>query len=405
MVRGVYLPRGADAAAFSMTSYGIPLLVLATTGSAALTGLAFALAWIPRLGAFTVAGTLVDRYGTSRVFRVACLTRAVVVLVAAALLAGLAEGTQAATATVMVLAALTGALTESSYVAAETVGGAASRAAGTGAHRVQSVLLGIDQSAMLAGPALSGLLLEHAGPATMLGVLAAFSLLAAALAPGEHLAPDGAASRKSSGLRTGWVTLCSLPALTWLVAGLIVSNGAVALLQAAMPVMVVTELGRSSADAGLIWSAAALASLLAITACRNAIDRWGLWSVGAVAAATAAGATLTLAHISTYHGYVLLIAVLMAGEGGLAVVLRTLRSHLIPAHSFGSTLAVTILLLLLPYPAAGLLVATLPPSQLGHAITAAAILQALGLATAFTRLRTLLALTTQPAGPPPGEEL
>ncbi|MFE4058915.1 MFS transporter [Streptomyces sp. NPDC059096] len=397
LVRGVYLPRGADAAAFTMTSYGIPLLVLATTGSASLTGLAFALAWIPRIGAFTVAGALVDRYGSARVFRAACLARAVVVLLAAAFLAGLAEAMQAATVTVMLLAALTGVLTEFSYVAAETAGGAASRAAGTGAHRVQSVLLGIDQSAMLAGPALSGLLLEHTGPAAMLGVLASFSLLAAALGPREHPAPAGVALRKGGGLRAGWVTLRSLPALAWLVAGLMVSNGAVALLQAAMPVIVVTELGRSSTDAGLIWSAAAFASLLAITASRTAIDRWGLWPVGAVAAATAAGATLTLAHTSTYHGYVLLIAVLMAGEGGLAVVLRTLRSHLIPPHAFGSTLAVTILLLLLPYPTAGLLVATLPPAQLGHAITAAAILQAIGLATAFTRLRTLPALTPRPA--------
>ncbi|MFJ2175932.1 MFS transporter [Streptomyces sp. NPDC087851] len=376
-----------------MTSYGIPLLVLATTGSASLTGLAFALAWIPRIAAFTVAGTLVDRYGTARVFRTACLARAVTVTGAAGLLMVLDAGARGATVTVMLLAVLTGVLTEFSYVAAETTGGEASRAAGAGAHRVQSVLLGIDQSAMLAGPAVSGLLLERGGPAMMLGTLAAFSLLAAALGPRGQATPTCVAPRKS-GLRTGWATLRSLPALGWLVGGLVVSNGAVALLQAAMPVIVVTELGRSSTDAGLIWSAAALAALLAITASRTAIDRWGLWPVGAVAAATAAGATLALAHTSTYQGYLLLIAVLMAGEGGLTVVLRTLRTHLIPPRTFGSTLAVTILLLLLPYPAAGLLVAALPPAQLGHAITAAALLQAVGLATAFTRLRTL---PTRPA--------
>ncbi|MFE4059937.1 MFS transporter [Streptomyces sp. NPDC059096] len=371
-----------------MTSYGIPLLVLATTGSASVTGLAFALAWIPRIGAFTVAGTFVDRHGTARVFRTACLARAVVALVAAGLLTALDQGIPAETITVILLAALTGWLTEVSYVAAETTGGAASRAARTGAHRVQSVLLGIDQGAMLTGPALSGLLLEHARPAVMLATLAAFSLLAAALGPRGRAAPSASMVHKS-GLRTGWTTLRSLPALGWLVGGLVVSNGAVALLQAAMPVIVVTELGRSSTDAGLIWSAAAAAALLAITASRSAIDRWGLWPVGAAAAATAVAATLGIAHTSTYHGYVLLIAVLMAGEGGLAVVLRTLRSHLIPPRTFGSTLAVTILLLLLPYPAAGLLVAALSPDQLGHAIAAAAFLQAIGLTVAFTRLRAL----------------
>jgi hypothetical protein len=166
----------------------------------------------------------------------------------------------------------------------------------------------------------------------------------------------------------------------------------VALLHAAVPVVVVTELGHSSTDAGLIWSAAAVASLLAITASRAAIDRWGLWPVGAAAAAVASAATLAVANADTYRGYLLLIAALMAGEGALMVVLRTLRSHLIPPDVFGSTLAVTLLLLLLPYPIAGLIVAAVPPAHLGQAITAAAVLQALGLAVAFARLRTLPAL-------------
>src|SRR5205823_2019543 len=78
LLRGIYLPRSMDAAAFAMTTYGIPLLVLATTNSAALTGAAFALEWIPRLGAFAVAGPLVDRHGTTTVLRLASAARAVV---------------------------------------------------------------------------------------------------------------------------------------------------------------------------------------------------------------------------------------------------------------------------------------------------------------------------------------
>ncbi|MET8218796.1 MFS transporter [Streptomyces hirsutus] len=403
LLRRIYLPRSADGAASAMATYGIPLLVLATTGSAALTGLAFALEWIPRVAAFTVAGTVVDRYGTARVFRAACLVRALAVLAAVGILAALDAGSSAVTVTVMLLAASTGLLTEFSHVAAETVGGAVSRSAGAQAHRVQSVLLGIDQSAMLAGPLVAGLLLEHGGPTAMLGTLAAFSLLAAALGSGERNTPMSTVLAKG-GLRTGWATLRSLPVLAWLVGGLVVSNTAVAVLQAAMPVIVVTELGRSSADAGLIWSAAAVASLLAITAARRAIDHWGLWPVGAAASVLAAGATLTVSQADTYRSYLLLIAVLMAGEGGLTVVLRTLRSHLIPANVFGSTLSLTILLLLLPFPVAGLLVAALPPSQLGHAVTTAALLQAAGLATAFIRLRTLPVLPTPASCPSARQE-
>ncbi|MEU7601896.1 hypothetical protein AB0B44_12865, partial [Streptomyces sp. NPDC041003] len=92
LLRRIYLPRTADASAFAMTTYGIPLIVLATTDSAALTGLAFALEWIPRLAAFSLAGAMVDRHGTKRVFRIASVLRALVVLAAAVILPTQAGG-------------------------------------------------------------------------------------------------------------------------------------------------------------------------------------------------------------------------------------------------------------------------------------------------------------------------
>ncbi|NUS10382.1 MAG: MFS transporter [Streptomyces sp.] len=394
VLRGIYLPRSTDAAAFAMATYGIPLLVLATTNSAALTGLAFALEWIPRLGAFAFAGALVDRHGTTTVLRYASVARALVVLAAAYLLPQQEAGL-GATVTVMVLAVSTGILTECSYIAVETAGGVASREAGARAHRVQSVLLGIDQVATLSGPALAGLLLQWTGATGMLLVIAVFSLLTSVLAPRQHLRPEPAATQPvGKGLRTGWSTLRALPALGWLVAGLTVSNLAVGLLQAAAPVIIVKQLGHSTADVGFIWSVAAVASLGAVLLCRKAIDRFGLWPVGVVSATIAATACLAVSVAGTYHAYLALIAVLMAGEGGMTVVLRTLRSRLIPADVFGATLSLTILLLLLPFPVAGVLVALVPPAELGHVITLCAVLQAAGLFTAFARLRATPALRT-----------
>lgn len=156
--------------------------------------------------------------------------------------------------------------------------------------------------------------------------------------------------------------------------------------------IVVKQFGHSSADVGLIWSVAAVASLITVAVCRRAIDRFGLWPVGALSATVAAGACLAVSLTHTYTAYLVLIAVLMAGEGGMTVVLRTLRSHLIPQQVFGATLSLTILLLLIPFPLAGALVATVPPALLGHVITICAAVQALGLGLAFLRLRTLPAL-------------
>ncbi|SCF75435.1 hypothetical protein GA0115259_102079, partial [Streptomyces sp. MnatMP-M17] len=47
-------------------SYAIPLLVLLTTNSTTLTGVAFVVQWIPRLVSFSFAGSLVDRWGAGR---------------------------------------------------------------------------------------------------------------------------------------------------------------------------------------------------------------------------------------------------------------------------------------------------------------------------------------------------
>ncbi|MEV5085810.1 transposase, partial [Streptomyces sp. NPDC056159] len=52
---------------------------------------------------------------------------------------------------------------------------------------------------------------------------------------------------------------------------------------------------------------------------------------------------------------VALVALFMAADGGLTVVLRTLRSQVIPPAAFGTTLSLTILLL--PFPLAGILLA------------------------------------------------
>ncbi|MEK8146248.1 hypothetical protein NKH18_48465 [Streptomyces sp. M10(2022)] len=113
-----------------------------------------------------------------------------------------------------------------------------------------------------------------------------------------------------------------------------------------------------------------------------------------LSASIAASACLAVSLTHTYTAYLVLIAVLMASEGGMTVVLRTLRSHLIPAEVFGSTLSLTILVLLLPFPVAGVLIAAVPPTLLGHVITGCAVLQALGLFIAFARLRTLPGLRT-----------
>ncbi|MER5994501.1 MFS transporter, partial [Streptomyces viridosporus] len=159
------------------------------------------------------------------------------------------------------------------------------------------------------------------------------------------------------------------------------------LLQAATPILVEHRFGHSAAAAGALWSIAAAATLIAVACCRAGLDRLGLWGIGAISATVAASACLAVPQAPSYTGYVALVALFMAADGGLTIVLRTLRSQVIPPAAFGTTLSLTILLLLLPFPLAGLLLALTPPPYLNGLIGACALLQALTLLITFLRLR------------------
>ncbi|MFD8717583.1 MFS transporter [Streptomyces sp. NPDC059629] len=400
LFRRIYAPRASDALAFSMATYAMPLLVLTITGSSSLTGLAFALEWTPRIAAFVPAGNAVDRRGAAIVCFIASLARAMVVAVSAVALLMLPRST-AETVVVLALAAVTGTLSQFGFVANEAVGAIVTRRDQARPHGVQAVLVGIDQTAAVVGPLLAGFLLL-AGPGWMLGCLSAVSLIAAVLGLQTPPTPLRAARAGATGndgtLRLGLRTLLALPALGWLVAGLACSNLALGLLQSASPVIVVETFGRSSADVGAMWSAAAVATLLAITCCRLLLSRLDLWGVGMVSATLASAACLAITQAPSYASYTVLIAIFMAGDGGLTVVLRTVRSLIIPTTALGATLSLTMLLLLLPFPAAGILVALTPPPHLSNVILACALVQAAALVTIFARLRnepTLRMVATQ----------
>ncbi|MFE0773321.1 MFS transporter [Streptomyces sp. NPDC058861] len=382
--------RGGDALATVILTYALPLLVLTSTGSTTLTGLAFAAEWVSRLGALAGAGVLVDRYGAARLFRTANAGRTLLTALAIPALGTLAPGSATAITAVVLLGAGCGGLAEWSFVSAETTGADLSRRAGSRAHRIQAWQMGIDQGAMLAGPLLGGLLLL-AGAGAMLAAVAALSATALLLHPAPAPRPEPAttvtASVATAGLRTGWRTLKALPGLGVLVAGLAASYFASGLLQASAPITVTHTFDRHPAAVGVIWSAAAAAMLAATALCRRLIDRFGLWPVGATAAALASAACLAAALAPTLSLYTALIALLMAAQGVLGVVLRTVRARLIPVHAFGSTLSVTVLLIVAPMPAAGLLVAAVPVRLLPALAACCALVQAAALAWCFTGLR------------------
>ncbi|MFJ4676914.1 MFS transporter [Kitasatospora sp. NPDC088783] len=384
-----YLLRATDSLAAAVVMYAVPLLVLALTHSPGWAGTAFLLEWLPRLLAIAGAGPLIDRRSPRAAVLGTGLLRAAAAL---ATLVGLAAG--AGPWIVLGFGVVAGMLAEAAFLANESLGGDASRRAGERAHRVQAVLTGTDQAALLVGPLVGGLLLL-AGPALLLAAVAILSTLTATVAltmrsgrPHLHLVSDTAATRPLANLATGLDVLRRTPALAWLVGALACVNLASGLLQVSAPITVTRTLHHSSAAVGLVWSIAAALSLAAVAAARRAIDRWGLLGVGSASAAAMCTATLASALAPTLPLYAAAVGLLMAGEGAVTVVLRTARARLIPQRAFAATLASTVLIVLAPLPVAGLLVALWPAEHLRVLVALTAVAVSAGTWACFRGLRT-----------------
>ncbi|MBV6695583.1 MFS transporter [Kitasatospora aureofaciens] len=374
-----YVLRATDALASAVITYAVPLLVLTLTHSPTWTGLAFLLEWVPRLAAITGAGPLIDRYRPQSAVLGTSLLR---ITISLATLIGLAAG--AGSWLVITFGVVCGMIAQGSFLACESIGGEASRRAGDQAHRVQAVMTGIDQAGLLLGPLIGGLLLL-AGPALLLATVAILSTVTATVAltvhaerPRLRLADTTPVGSLFAGLPAGLGVIRRTPALAWLVGALAATNLAVGLLQVSAPITVTRHLHHSTAAVGLVWSIAAAASLAAVAYAHRAIDRHGLFRVGAASAAVICAATLASALAPTLATYATAVATLMAADGAATVVLRTARARLIPERRFAATLATTVLLVLAPLPLAGLLVALRPAAHL----QALVVIVALGVSAA-----------------------
>jgi hypothetical protein len=384
-----YLLRSTDALAGAVLAYAIPLSVLQLTGSAALTGTAFGIEWLPRILAILGAGPLIDRYTPqTSAFTAATLRTAAT----AATIVGLLLG--AGTPAVLAYAVIGGVLTQAGTLATESLTSEASRKAGPDGYTVQATATAIDQVAQLVGPVLAGLLL-WCSPTVLLTAVAALCAMTALQAllladahsrPRLRLVTDEPAPSLLRQLTAGTRTVARTPALALLITGLASGNLVSGVLLVATPIVTQQRFHHLAAASTGIWTASAIGSLAVVALARRTIARHGLYCTGAVAAACVSTAALAAGAAPSFPLYAAAVIAMMAAEGALAVVLRTGRARLIPATGFSSTLAATVAMTTLPLPVAGALVAVVSPDELQLVILASATFQALVAAVCFAGL-------------------
>ncbi|WTW91940.1 MFS transporter [Streptomycetaceae bacterium NBC_01309] len=389
-----HVVRATDGLTTSVQQFALPMMIFTATGSATWSGVAFVVEWLPRLCAIPMSGLRVDRHGPRRVLIITNLARCGVTVVALVWL--LAD--PGAWAALIGLAIIVGLLAECSYVASEAAGAEVTDRAA--AHRVQSTQAGIDQTVLVIGPPTAALVLMTTGSTGVLlgsAILGALvPVLAVTLPVAAPVTPRWNADAVSEpvsvsmrdGVRTGLRVVTRNRLLSCVVIVAAAQNLMLAVLLAATPAMALGRYGMRESTVGLMWTCGAIGSLAAIVVARRAIGRNGrLWHVGLVSSLLAGFATVTAGTASSGPLFFAGVALLVTADGAGAVYLRTARTQVIPPDVFGVTISVVVLLVLVPYPFAGALVAVVPREHLSSLITVCGLVATAVAASAVMRVR------------------
>jgi MFS family permease len=400
--------RGANRLATETLSLAVPLLVHRLTGSLAWSGLVMLLEWLPRIVGIPVAGPLVDRYGSRRCLRVAETCRVALLGVALAVVLA-APGAW----WVLIGASMTaGALGQASFVAVEKLG--VELGAGRPVHRVQSLQAATDHATLVVAPLAAGVL-AVGGSVPVVAVVLGLALACRVLLRWLPDVPPAPAHRRNTAHRenpvrredtshrggTAWRRLTAGlrlvrrdPALVHLTATTAAFNLLLAVTVAVTPALVRREYGHGSVHVSVVWAVGGALSLVFIAAVTRIAPRAGMPRVGLVSGLLAASAVAAAAWAPGYAAYLVLVGGFMALDGAFACFLRTLRAQLIPLADFGVTVSAMVLLVLVPYPVAGLLVAVVPYGAVPALLCATAAGTALVMVVG---IRALTARTAEPA--------
>jgi hypothetical protein len=362
--------RFTDSLTSTTLTFSAPLLVYAATHNATWSGISFLLQWLPCLTALPIAGPLVDQFGPRRMFIITDSARLVIVLLT---MAGLTLYPRA-WLLIVALAVSSGILARMSFVAAEHLG----RSAGKRqmATHIQAVQVGIDQSVQVIGPMLGGLLLLL-GQRVVLGSIATMAaasvLLALRLGTTPRAASTVSIASIAHRLGDGFRIMTTKRQLFFTVASTAASNLLLALITAMTPAFVAQRFHLGSSSVGILWSTGAIASIIPLVGAGLLIKRWGVMRIGRFATLGCCAAALLAGTSTTFVTYAIAVGAFLCMDCVVALFLRAMRAELVPKEQFGSVVGATLLVLLLPYPVAGALLALVPFHLMGALLACSAI--------------------------------
>ncbi|MCO6007735.1 MFS transporter [Actinoallomurus purpureus] len=363
-------------------AFAIPLLIFNATHSMAWSGLVLALEWTPRLIGIPIAGPLVDRFGSRTCLLAAEAVRTVLLTCA---LIGIVTRPDA-WALLVALAFAAGTFGQASYIAVEKLGveinGSKSMA------WMQSTQAGIDQMALVAGPFVAGVLAGQ-GDVWVLSAVLALVLISGGLCRRLPERPSGMRARRSTWaeLTAGLRGVMRYRALIHIVLATAAFNLLAATILGITPAVVEDRFGRPTSYASIVWTLGATASLAVIIVMTRVASRMGILKIGLFSGLIACLAAVGAGMASGFAIYLVWTCLFLASEGAFACFLRIARARVIPVEDFGVTVSAVVLLVAIPYPIAGVLVAATPLRDVPVLLTVCSIACLAITVFSFSRLR------------------
>jgi len=387
----MYALRAIDGLTTAMFAFAGPVMIYNVTKSLQLSGLAFFLEWLPRMIATPLIAPFVDRYGAKRIFLFTNGCRTLLFVVVTITFAATLHWQL-----LLVAAIIAGMMGQMSFVAAEHVG--VMVATPQTMHRVQAHQVNIDQSLLVAGPIIGGLLLYFGNSATLIGAatLAAAAFLLATAAQSYIAKNDSADTRSLStlqGLKKGIRLICKHQILRLVVMCTMLNNILLGTVMVIVPATVKEAFSGTDTTVSIVWASAAAASIVAVTIGAKLLPRIGLAQLGLISGlATAAGATC-IALASSLLAYILAMCLFMAADGLFAVYIRTVRTQTIPAQSFGVAVGAITLLNIAPLALSGALVGLIGPGLVPALLICGSAIATIALCMAYSTIHRTLSPT------------
>jgi len=340
--------------------FAIPILVYRKTGSLSLSGFAYFLEWLPRIVSPLLAGVLVDFFCSKRVAILSDTVRCLLCL-GAFLILIYAPG-----APFWIYAAIAGAvglLWETSFLAFDIT--LSRTSSGSELPKVQSVIQGTEQFALIFGPGIAmgiATLLNLPSVFLVSGILFFVATAVTTLTNPPARVPQTVSFKAAAKLiGDGYATILKKPLLAKLIALCLAQNIAVGLAMSLSPGYLQAGLKMPESTFGVLTMTSGLVSLAMFFALPGVLDKIGLWALCRAAALLSPAALVIMGLSKSYLPYFVGFSLLVAIDGALSIVLRTVRASIIPPERLGSVVAAMIFILNFGFPLGGALLAILAP--------------------------------------------